>query len=147
GMLPLTGNSLGLATSVGQSITAPFRTQNVSYQAVWSFDVQREVIRNLVLTVGYAGNAGVRLLSNVNINQLPDSALALGTQLLATVPNPFGGVVTDPTSLLSRSTVQYGQLLRPYPHFQNVTASLPGVGHSSYHAMQLQVERRLSSGL
>jgi hypothetical protein len=45
----------------------------------------------------------------VNLNQLLDSALALGTQLLQQVQNPFFGVITDPTSPLSRQTVQLGQ--------------------------------------
>jgi hypothetical protein len=56
-------------------------------------------------------------------------------------------VITDPTSLLSRSTVQRGQLLRPYPQFQNITGSQVAAGHSSYHALQISVQRRLSSGL
>jgi len=42
-----------------------------------------------VVTVGYAGNHGLNLYVPVNYNQLPDSALALGSKLLAQVPNPF----------------------------------------------------------
>ena len=51
------------------------------------------------------------------------------------------------TSPLSAPTVQRGQLLRPYPQFLNVTANLEGVGHSTYHALQLSLERRYTSGL
>jgi hypothetical protein len=82
----------------------------------------------------------------VNYNQLSDSNLALRSKLLAQVPNPFYGVITDQTSPLSAPTVQYGQLLRPYPQFLNMTAT-SGIGRSSYNALQLSVEHRFSGGL
>jgi hypothetical protein len=147
GLLPPIGNSQGLLTLVGQSITGAPLDAKVSYQMNWSADVQRELPGNFVLTVGYAGNVGRDLLSPVNINQLPDAALSQGGALLQQVPNPFFGVITDPTSLLSRPTVQAGQLLRAYPQFQNVTLALAGVGRSRYHAMQLTLDRRFSNGL
>lgn len=147
GLLQPIGKTQGLSTLLGQNIAGAPLEQKVSYQVNWSADVQRELPGNVVLTVGYAGNVGRNLLSPVNLNQLPDAALAQGTALLQQVPNPFFGVITDPTSLLSRPTVQAGQLLRPYPQFQNVVAALSGVGRSRYHAMQLTLDRRFSNGL
>jgi hypothetical protein len=67
--------------------------------------------------------------------------------LLALAPNPFYGVIKDQTSPLSRSTVQYGQLLRPHPQFENMTATEASVGSSTYHALQISVEHRFSGGL
>ncbi len=147
GLLPAIGSSQGLATLVGQNIAGAPRAQTVSSQLNWSADVQRELPGQVVLTVGYAGNVGRNLLSPVNLNQLPDSELARGSQLLQLVPNPFFGVITDTSSLLSRPTVQLGQLLRPYPQFLNVVEALAGVGRSRYHALQLTVDRRFSNGL
>src|SRR5262249_34007124 len=63
------------------------------------------------------------------------------------VPNPFYGVITDPSSTLSLPTVQYGQLLRPFPEFLNVKGINVGAGHSSYEAGQLTVEKRFAQGL
>lgn len=146
GFLPATGNSLGLLTNVGQSISGPLRRQRLPYQIQWSFDVQRQLPWSLVLDVGYAGSSGVALPSSVQYNQLPNEYLSLGTQLNATVPNPFYGVITDPTSTLSRPTIQRGQLLRPYPQFTGMGANQAPVGHSSYHAMQMRVERRFAEG-
>jgi hypothetical protein len=83
----------------------------------------------------------------VNLNQIPDSDLSLGSALTKLVANPFYGIITDPTSTLSAKTVQYGQLLRPYPQFLNVTASFAPVGHSTYQALQFSVERRFKAGL
>ncbi len=147
GLLEPIGSSQGLSTLLGQNIVgAPTQAKN-SHQVNWSFDIQRELASNFVVTVGYAGSLGRNLLSPVNLNQLPDSALALGSQLLQQVPNPFFGVITDPTSLLSRPTVQAGQLMRPYPQFLNVTQALSAVGSSTYHGLQLTLDRRFSNGL
>jgi hypothetical protein len=147
GLLQPIGSSQGLSTLLGQNIAGAPLQQRVSYQHNVSFDVQRELPGDFIVTVGYSGSFGRNLLSPINLNQLPDASLALGTQLLQQVPNPFFGVITDSTSLLSRPTVQAGQLLRPYPQFLNVTSALEGVGRSSYHAIQLTVDRRFSNGL
>jgi len=147
GFLPATGNSDGLLTNIGQAISGPLRRQRLPYQVQWSLDVQRQLPFDTVIEVGYAGTVGVALPSGVQYNQLANEFQSLGTQLNQTVANPFSGVITDATSILSRPTVQRGQLLRPYPHFTGASASQAPVGHSSYHAMQMRVERRFADGL
>jgi len=141
------GNSAGLAIALGQNITGPLHTQDIPYQANWSFDIQRELPLKFVVTAAYVGNVGVHLMTPIQYNQIPDSDLALGSKLISVVANPFYGVITDPTSTLSLATVQYGQLLRPFPQFLNVKAINVGAGHSSYDAGQLSVEKRVSQGL
>jgi hypothetical protein len=146
GLIQPTGSSLGLNTLLGQNISGVPRQESISTSEQWSLDIQRELPGNFVVTVGYAGNRGMRLYVPVNYNQVPDSYLALGSQLLAQVPNPFYGVITDQTSPLSAPTIQYGQLLRPHPQFQNMVAT-SSAGDSYYHALQLSVEHRFSRGL
>lgn len=141
------GNNAGLAIAYGQNITGPLHQQEIPYQTRWTFDIQRELPAKFVVTTGYVGNSGTHLMSPIQYNQLPDSALALGSKLLSVVPNPFYGVIQDSSSTLSASTVQYGQLIRPYPQFMNVRGINVGAGHSSYHAGQLTVERRYAAGL
>jgi hypothetical protein len=141
------GNSAGLGIDLGQNITGPLRTQDIPYQANWSFDVQRELPFKFVVTAAYVGNVGVHLMTPIQFNQLPDSDLSLGSKLISVVSNPFYGVITDPSSTLSVATVQYGQLLRSHPEFLNVKAINVGAGHSSYDAMQLTVEKRFAQGL
>lgn len=147
GYLPALGNSLGLSTNLGQGASGPLRRQRLPYQAQWSFDVQRQLPWKTVVEVGYAASTGIALPSGVQYNQIPDSALSLGTALNATVPNPFFGVITDSTSTLSRATIQRGQLLRPYPQFTGMSASQAPVGHSNYHGLQTRIERRFDAGL
>jgi hypothetical protein len=141
------GNAEGLLTLVGLSFAGPVRQQRLSYQTQWSFDVQRQLPWSWVVDFGYAGSSGVHLPSGVQFNQLPDSALALGTALNATVPNPFFGIITDSTSTLSRATVQRGQLLRPYPQFTGISGNQVPTGHSTYHGLQVRAERRFAQGL
>ena len=141
------GDNAGLGIDLGQSIAGPLRHQSISYQENWSLDVQRQLPANFVVTVAYVGNEGVHLMQPVQFNQIPDSDLALGSKLLTTVSNPFHGVITNPSSTIGTSTVNYEQLLRPYPQFLNFEAINDGVGHSSYNAGQLTVEHRFKQGL
>lgn len=141
------GNSAGLGIALGQNITGPLHTQDIPYQANWSLDIQRELPFKFVVTAAYVGNVGVHLMTPIQFNQIPEADLALGSKLLNVVSNPFYGIITDPSSTLSLATVQYAQLLRPFPQFLNVRAINVGAGHSSYEAGQLTVEKRFSQGL
>ena len=98
----------------------------------WNFDAQYELPGEMLLDAAYAGNAGVRLQAQAQINQLPDRYLALGDDLNKTVPNPFFGI-TPATSNLGQPTITRGQLLRPYPQFTGVTEQWTSLAHSSYH--------------
>ncbi|HLJ17831.1 MAG TPA: hypothetical protein VKV15_25265, partial [Bryobacteraceae bacterium] len=147
GILKPTGNADGLDTLLGQAISGPLRQQRMAYQAQWSFDIERQMPFSILTEIGYSGSAGVALPAAVAYDQLRPGQLALGSQLLQTVPNPFYGYITDTTSPLSLSTVQYAQLLRPYPQFTGVGGVTVPAGHSSYHAMELKVERRFAQGL
>ena len=147
GLIPITGSSLGLDTNVGLPIAGFPRNQINSYNPQWSIDIQRQLPHNFVVTAGYVANAGVHLYTPFNNNQLPDSDLALGTALQASVSNPFYGVVTQSNSPLSKSTVQAYQLMLPHPQFGTMTTLYDSRGHSSYNAMQLTVEHRFSQGL
>lgn len=147
GILQPIGNAQGLLTLVGFGIGGPVRQQRLPYQSQWSLDVQRQLPWSWVIDVGYAGTSAVALPSGVQYNQLPNELQSMGTALLATVPNPFFGVITDTTSTLARSTVQRGQLLRSYPHFTSMSGSQVPSGHSTYHAVQTKIERRFSQGL
>jgi len=143
------GNSAGLSIDLGQNIAGPGRHQNIPYQINYSFDIQRELPADFVVTAAYAGNQGVHLMVPIYWNQIPDADLALGSQLQSTntVANPFYGVITDPTSTLSASKIPYSQLLRPFPQFGAVEQLNTGAGHSTYSAGQLTVEHRTKNGL
>lgn len=147
---PLPGNNTGsgpLSIELGQTISGDPRKQSDAYQESWSLDVQRMLPANFVVTAAYAGNEGVHLYGGLQLNQLSDAELALGSALQTTVANPFYNIITDSSSPLSKSTVQEGLLLRAYPQFLNFEELNVGWGHSNYQAGQLTVEHRMSQGL
>ena len=147
---PLPGNNTGsgpLSIELGQTISGNPRQQADPYQETYSLDIQRSLPGGLVVTAAYVGSEGVHLLGAVQLNQLTDAELAQGSALNKVVTNPFYSVITDSSSLLSKSTIQAGYLLRAYPQFLNFELLNSGWGHSSYNAGQLTIEHRLGRGL
>ena len=60
------------------------------------------------------------------------------------VANPFYGLITSGT--LSTKTISQGQLLRPFPQFQDVQDQYQSTGNMNYNSLQLRAEHRFSSG-
>jgi len=133
---------------LGTSIGAPIQgasAQHFGYLQQWNFSIARQLADDMMLEVAYAGSKGTHLVGGPVLNQLPDSYLALGAAALTKqVPNPFYGLV--PFGTLAQPTVQYGQLLRPYPQYTGVTASNDGNRDTVYHALQVKLEKRFHSG-
>lgn len=145
GVLSPTGSSQGAATLLGQPITFTDRGNVTPYSEQWNFNLQRELPGKLLLEVGYAGNHGLKFPQNLNLNQLPDSALALKDDLRTLVNNPFFGQITS--GILAQRTVTKAQLLRPYPQFDAVTSANTTWASSVYHGFTAKAERRYASGL
>jgi hypothetical protein len=66
--------------------------------------------------------------------------------LSANVPNPFFGLM-PPTAIaaLRGTNITRERLLRPYPHFDAVNTTT-NEGTSSYHSLQLRLEKRFARG-
>ncbi len=118
----------------------------------YSVDFQYEIARNTLLELAYSGTNGRKLsfgyndfYAGLNLNQVRDSDLALGSALRQQVPNPFRGIITS--GPLAAATVERRQLLRPYPQFLNVNIlDMPGAS-SSFNAFVVRVARRFTEGL
>jgi hypothetical protein len=145
GLIYPTGSSLGLATLLGQNVQFIQRNAVNPYALQWNFNIQRELPGTVLFDIAYVANRGVKLESARTYNQLPDSALALGDSLRTLVPNPFAGQIMQ--GALASPTVSRAQLLRPFPHFTNVSAAALGFGNSIYHSLQVKVERRFARGM
>lgn len=136
----------GLLTFLGQSVNAQARFDRVPYTAQWNFDVQYALAGDLMLDVAYAGNAGVKLLAQTQLDQLPDRYLALGDELNRSVANPFFGIAPATTSIGQRTTTA-GQLLRPYPQLTGLQQTWASLAHSNYHSLQAKFRKRYRNGL
>ncbi|MCC6859371.1 MAG: TonB-dependent receptor [Bryobacterales bacterium] len=153
GLLPLTGNSLGLLTMVGQNVTFVEPGDRTPTFHNWQFNIQRALPSQTLFEAAYVGSRAIRIFGGLDaatgfseqLNQFDPQYLSMGTALLQTVPNPLYGVIT--TGSLSGRTVAQSQLLRPYPQFAAVTRREPALGNSVYHSMQLRVEKRMVHGV
>ena len=157
GLVQPPGTGGGLLTGVGQSITAngieagavlPRFRHGLTQQFSQGF--QTVLPGELSIQASYVGSLSQRLTTNIsnrNINQYPNEFLALRDRLNARVPNPFFGVITDPTSALSQPTTTVLQLLRPFPQYTGVNQSSLPYGRAWYHSMQFEVNKRMKSGL
>jgi hypothetical protein len=154
GQLPPIGNSQGLATLIGQSISFVDPADRMPKFHNWHFDLQRGIGSRMVVTASYVGSRAYDLAAaptdftsavNENVNQLNPQYLSMGSALLQTVANPFFGTIQ--TGSLAGATTTQAQLLRPYPQYTGVTRVAPGFGNSHYHSAQFQLEKRTSHGL
>jgi hypothetical protein len=134
-------------SGLGQGVFGTDRNVGSGYSQQWNFTVQKTIGSTLNIEAGYLGSKNTRLgVPDANVNQLPDTDLALGTALLAKVPNPFFGQIPASSSL-GGPTLTEQQLLRPYPKFTNVALFRDNIGNSSYEAFQAKLEKRVSHGL
>ncbi len=156
GLISPSGSSLGLMTDVGFDTIGPIRTgaaARTPYEQSWSFGFERQLPSNLLVSVQYIGKKGTHLYfagtNRLNIlgpqieSYTADQIAALNDQ----VPNPFYGIITDPNSSLSSPLVYQSQLEVPFPQFTSVTTDVQPIANSTYHALQITVEKRYSNGL
>jgi hypothetical protein len=89
--------------------------------AQWSFSIQQELPAQLVMTAAYVGSTGRHLFNR-------------------SISNFISGVATNPTTGVAIITRQFGS------QFAEVDTKATN-GTDTYHAMQMTVNRRFSSGL
>ena len=129
----------------GGLTNVPIRKVPYPYQSQWNFTIQRQLWGGVAVEAAYAGASGVHLpFGTYQINALPTQYLSLGSQLNTLVDNPFASLVK--TGPLSQPTVQRGQLLLPFPQYTSIASGGGYVGNSTYHALQMKVEKRMPKG-
>jgi hypothetical protein len=105
------------------------------YAQQGNFGMEREISRDWAIGINYTGVRGVKLLKSMNINLAPPTVLTLdnAAQLGVAKPNPQ-------------------QIGRPYytskidHNFTNIQ-QVQSAASSTYHGVQLTVQKRFSAGL
>ncbi len=124
----------------------------------WSFEIQHQLATDLILSVGYVGTHATRLRSNlVQTNSINPKYYFLGQRLNDPISSAAGQAdlasvgITEPSWFrpLYGNNEPIGQLLRPFPQYQDIGTSccLENVGQSTYNALQAKLERRFRNGL
>lgn len=145
-----TGNSDGLLTGVGNSVTSYDHNYKAPRVQQFSVDVERDLPGHVALDVAYIGSRASHLSPSpssstaVNINQLPSSDLALGDSLSDEVANPY--YVEGGAGILGEATVARSQTLRPFPQFTSVNLFLSSA-RAKYDALLIKAEKRAGHGL
>ncbi|MBL8216766.1 MAG: TonB-dependent receptor [Bryobacterales bacterium] len=111
------------AVRVGQAVRyAPQfidQKRQLGYSQQWNLIVQREVGWNTLIEAGYVANVGHKLNGpNTSVNQVPPALMGAGN----------------------------AQIRRPFPQFGNVVSIAPMFGNSSYHGLNVKLEKRFSNG-
>jgi hypothetical protein len=142
----------------------------------YTFDVQRQLPGNMLLSVAYVGNMGTHVASRVTPwNKMPPQYLPLGSIMVdvnGTQTPLLFAPISDPTAQ-AQSVVQampidpatgnhspfngfealygasgtLGQSLRINPQYRGLHRYYEGVGVSAYHGMQVKLDKRFSNGL
>ncbi|MPZ20273.1 MAG: hypothetical protein GEV06_20505 [Luteitalea sp.] len=144
GIIRAPGASQGVLTGIGTSVAGQLRDVQRGYSQQWNLTIQHEPWDDWLIEVAYIGNKGTRLQRSQALNFLSEEDLALGNQLVESVPNPFFGIIE--TGPLNGETVPREQLLLPFPQFTGASGGVAFRGNSIYHAGTLKVEKRFSDG-
>jgi len=146
GILSPLGRSRGLATLLGQGFTFGNPERTIPKAHGFSFGFERELPWRAVLEVSYVGSRTREVETSKAMNEVTAQQMAqYGADLATAVTNPFAGLL--PGSTINGATVPRQQLLRPFPQFLGLTQARNSVGRVSYNALQLRLEKRMSSGL
>ncbi len=136
----------GVTTFAGQNIRVDYQKHPLAYLSNWTFGIQREVSPTMIAEVSYVGSKITHLFWNRMDNGNDPLLLEQwGERLLDVVPNPYYGVIQN--GALSFPTVQRRQLLRPYPHYQQVLAIRVPYGDGNYQSMTARFEKRYSHNM
>jgi hypothetical protein len=144
-----TGDSLGLSTNLGQSVTYLYSDHATPKVQSISIGFQYELPFRTVANVSYASSRSSQISVPKQQNGIPGAQWqAMGMSLADQVPNPYAGLL--PGTPLNGPKITREQSLRPYPQFSGdggVGEEARSVGMSFYDALQIQFEKRLSKGL
>ncbi len=130
------------------------------YMQHWSLDVQQQLTRSTILTVGYYGSKGTHLIGLTELNDLPagkalNSTCAPGANYFGQTPAPTlvpcqpagyafrnTNAATGNPNGASTDTLILDQL-RPYRGFRSIAIVQPRYD-SNYHSLQVSAQHRFS---
>jgi len=128
----------------------------------WNLDVQRQITTNLAISVAYVGSKGTHLPAlNIIPNQSNPSLLPFFSTFSGDLSKNASCLTNGgcPNAVAAGVTLPYpgftgniGQIFRPFPQYgdfnQEDNSFTPDrTGNSTYHAMQVGVEKRFAQGL
>jgi hypothetical protein len=145
---PAAGCTL-VASATAPNIRAIQPEWNTPYMQHWSLDVQRQVAKRTLVSVGYYGSKGTHLIGSFEMNLVqPGRALntqcASGTAYFSQLPAPtLVPCQAANTPFYSSAGAAILDQIRPFRGFRALTMVQPRY-NSNYHSMQVSAQHRFS---
>jgi trimeric autotransporter adhesin len=144
------GNSAGLLTGVGNSVSSYDQNYHAPRVQQFSVDVEQDLPWHIALDAAYIGSRSTNLSPSptsstpININQLDPANFNLGASLNDQVTNPL--YMAGGNGIIGQPTVSRSQTLRPFPQFTSVNLFVSSA-HADYNALLIKAEKRAARGL
>jgi hypothetical protein len=154
------------AAAAGYPFAGPNTAQTVTYgdpnfggkapyYEDWSFNIQHSFTPDLVLSVAYTGTDGHWLpgagVAGPMTNQIPIQYLALGSLLSKTLSSTTlaqtQAMFPNIQNPFPNFTGTIAQALKPFPQYNGISDPWLDVGNSTYNALQVSLNKRLSHNL
>lgn len=143
---PVPGGCTVAVSNTAANIRSIEPNWQTPYMQHWSFDVQHQLMKNLVVTAGYFGSKGTHLIGSFEKNLVaPGRAIALGPTgcAVGASTTPTAPCQVAGTAFFSTAQSAILDQIRPYRGYRAVTAVEPRF-NSNYHSMQATVTKRFS---
>ena len=137
-----------------QYFNSPYRTGLVQQ---FSFNIQNELPKNFVFTIGYIGHLGQRLSSNfgrrnaIPFNDLPLGGPILNKQLSDVTAQDIAYATSIgapiPSAPYTGFSGTVAQALHPFPQYGFVNSENETRGRDYYNALQAKLDHRFANGL
>ncbi len=157
GFTRATYDSLGLYSMLGKTPPAGGTGLKTPYQWQWNAGFESQLSNSIVLSITYAGTRSHRLVCSFFVcnDQIPYKYVRqYQGDLSKSIPNPFYGIIADPSVGLSKATVQRGQLFKQWPQFTGWQVRPPSwqgldgdTFRNSFDSLQVGVQKSYSQGL
>jgi hypothetical protein len=159
GLLQPSGNTLGALTGLGGSLSALDQKRAYPLVQQYMMDIQHKLPYDFIVTVSYVGTHSTNFPLTVNINQMPNSALAsayasntnlTANSLTGGAINPYyaatiGGLPSTGV-VANKTNLAIGQTLLPFPYYGSITLT-KSVGYGWYNSFVVKGEKRVSNGM
>ena len=152
GILQPQGNSQGVKTYVGQSVTFDSPDYTIPYVHQFNVGFEYELPWwNTVFEASYVGSRTrhTTISQNIDAISLDDRLKCYANQSYCTnaVTNPFAGAAELLGTSLYNPTIANSQAMLPYSQFTGVTMASQAVGNQAGDLLEVRVNKRMSQGL